>query len=48
MVTASALLAEEITRRFRNGRGVGPVSLRVERGEVVSLIGPNGSGKTTL
>ncbi len=47
-MTASALLAEEITRRFRNGRGVGPVSLRVERGEVVSLIGPNGSGKTTL
>ena len=24
------------------------VTLRVERGEIVSLIGPNGAGKTTL
>jgi zinc transport system ATP-binding protein len=27
---------------------VGPVSLAVQRGEIVGLTGPNGSGKTTL
>ncbi|MEQ8699646.1 MAG: ATP-binding cassette domain-containing protein, partial [Bauldia litoralis] len=27
---------------------VSAVSLTVQRGEIVSLIGPNGSGKTTL
>lgn len=45
---ASALEFTEVTRRFPNGRGVGPVSLSVPWGTVCSLIGSNGSGKTTL
>ncbi|MBV9101537.1 MAG: ABC transporter ATP-binding protein [Candidatus Dormibacteraeota bacterium] len=40
--------ARAVQRRYRNGRGVGPVSLRVEAGECVALMGPNGAGKTTL
>ncbi len=44
----AALEVARLTRRFRNGRGIGPVDLMVEGGEVVALLGPNGSGKTTL
>ena len=37
-----------VERRFRNGRGVGPITLRVAGGERLALMGPNGAGKTTL
>jgi len=33
--------------RYRNGRGLGPVTLSVKRGHVLVLMGPNGAGKTT-
>jgi len=37
-----------LTKRFLGVTAVDAVHLAVERGELVSLIGPNGSGKTTL
>jgi ABC-2 type transport system ATP-binding protein len=48
-VTATgAVEADAVERRFPGGRGVGPVSLRVDAGETFALMGHNGAGKTTL
>jgi ABC-type branched-subunit amino acid transport system ATPase component len=45
----SALLEiHGLSKRFLGVTAVDAVDLTVERGELVSLIGPNGSGKTTL
>jgi ABC-type Fe3+/spermidine/putrescine transport system ATPase subunit len=36
-----------LVKRFKNGYAVDHVSLRVESGQIVSLLGPSGCGKTT-
>ena len=44
----SLLELQGVTKAFGGLRAVRDVTLRVERGEIFSVIGPNGSGKTTL
>lgn len=43
-----AVQACAVVRRYRSGRGVGPIDLELRDGETVALMGRNGCGKTTL
>lgn len=44
----SLLKVEDVVKRFYGLVAVDHVSLEINEGEIVGLIGPNGSGKTTL
>jgi len=47
MANEPAIEADSLTKCFGATRAVDSLSFRVERGEVVSLLGRNGAGKTT-
>jgi branched-chain amino acid transport system ATP-binding protein len=47
-VSAPLLEVQDLTKHFYRLSALNRVSLGVERGELLGLIGPNGSGKTTL
>lgn len=36
-----------LTKLYKNNRGIRDISLTVEQGDILGLLGPNGSGKTT-
>ena len=42
------VIAEDIAKRYRSGRGIENISLTVEPGQCLGVLGANGSGKTTL
>ena len=42
------IIAEDISRYYRTGRGLENVSLSVKAGQCFGVLGANGSGKTTL
>ena len=41
------LQVENLTKLYKNGRGIEDISFTVDRDEVLGMLGPNGSGKTT-
>lgn len=45
---STSVIAEDIVRRHRSGRGIDGISLTVESGQCLGVLGANGSGKTTL
>lgn len=42
-----AIFVDNLTKKFKNGRGIENVSFDVGAGEVFGFLGPNGAGKTT-
>lgn len=45
--SAHGLVIEHLRKSYRKKVVIRDISIRLERGEVVALLGPNGSGKTT-
>jgi tungstate transport system ATP-binding protein len=42
------LIAENLVVEFKGQRILGPIGLKLSKGDIAVILGPNGSGKTTL
>lgn len=42
-----AIVIENLSKTYKNDRGIQDISLEIEQGEVFGFLGPNGAGKTT-
>jgi len=42
-----AIVAEKLTKRFKNITAVSELDLKINKGEIFGLVGPDGAGKTT-
>lgn len=45
---SSILRIEELSKGYINKKALDDISIEIERGKIVGVLGPNGSGKTTL
>ncbi|MBP3337173.1 MAG: ABC transporter ATP-binding protein [Clostridia bacterium] len=43
----NAIVIKNLTKKYKNDRGVFDLNLTVEKGEIFGFLGPNGAGKTT-
>lgn len=42
-----AIVIENLSKIYKNNRGIQDINLEINRGEIFGFLGPNGSGKTT-
>ena len=43
-----AIVIKNLSKKYKNNRGVQDINLEVGRGEIFGFLGPNGAGKTTV
>lgn len=42
-----AIVIENLSKMYKNNRGIQDINLEIDQGEIFGFLGPNGSGKTT-